>query len=201
MPPLQKASQIRSIWLRSSPVSTEAAVVPGAMVELGVVEVAPLPLRRLREPAAGAAARGGGSTPGAFSPPPGPFTPSAAPRATTWLLSSFSSSALMGSPASRSRAMRISSFVIRLPSSGIKAIRSLTSSARSGIGTGWRRWAGDQGSRAWDWTNTNGLDGLAPVWELVQRDSRKCQGLSSATTANLCTSCVVFVGEAPAGPA
>jgi hypothetical protein len=36
MPPLQKASQMRSIWLRSSPVSSEAAVVPGAMVELGV---------------------------------------------------------------------------------------------------------------------------------------------------------------------
>ena len=42
-------------------------MVPGAMVELGVVVVVPLPLRRLREPAAGAAARGGGSTPGAFS--------------------------------------------------------------------------------------------------------------------------------------
>jgi len=78
---------IRSIWLPSSPVRTEAAVLPGA-----------------------------------FNPPPGPFTPSAAPRATTWRLSSLSSSSLIGSPASRSRAVRISSFVIRLPSSGIQAI-------------------------------------------------------------------------------
>jgi hypothetical protein len=154
MPPLQKAFQIWSILLRSSPVSTESVMVPGAMSDWGAWALAPLPLRRGRVPAAGAAARRGGTTPGDFSPPPGPFTPSAAPRATTWLLSSFSSSSLMGSPASLSRAMRISSFVIRLPSSGIRAIRSLTRSARSGIGAGWKRWAGDQGSRAWDWGRT-----------------------------------------------
>jgi len=107
MPPLQKASQIRSIWLRSSPVSTEAAVVPGAMVELGVAGVAPLPLRRGRPPLAAGAARAGASTPGAFRPPPGPFTPSAAPIATTRALISLSASSLIGSPASRSRAARI----------------------------------------------------------------------------------------------
>ena len=48
MPPLQKAFQMPSIWLRSSPVSTEAAVVPGAMEGWGVVAAAPLPLRRPR---------------------------------------------------------------------------------------------------------------------------------------------------------
>jgi hypothetical protein len=87
-PPLQKASQIRSIWLRSSPVSTEADVVPAAMVELDVAGVVPLPLplRWGRPPLAAGVARAGASTPAAFKPPPGPFTPSAAPFATTRFL-------------------------------------------------------------------------------------------------------------------
>ena len=104
------------------------------MVELGVAGVAPLPLRRGRPLPEGALALGGGLTPGAFSPPPGPLGFSAAPIATTRSFTSLSRASLSGSPASCSRATRIWSFVIRLPSSGIRAIRSLTRSARTGIG-------------------------------------------------------------------
>jgi hypothetical protein len=103
------------------------------MVELGVAGVAPLPLRRGRPLPEGALALGGGLTPGAFSPPPGPLGFSAAPIATTRSFTSLSRASLSGSPASCSRATRIWSFVIRLPSSGIRAIRSLTRSARTGI--------------------------------------------------------------------
>jgi predicted AAA+ superfamily ATPase len=104
MPPLQKASQIRSTWLRSSPVSTEAAAAGGPLLEGALA-----PRWRTHS---------GGFQPSARAP---------------WLLSrphrrnsvlrvlKQGIAELSGSPASRSMATRIWSFVIRLPSSGISA--------------------------------------------------------------------------------
>ena len=118
------------------------------MVELGVAGVAPLPLRLGRPLPEGALALGGGLTPGAFSPPPGPLGFSASPIATTRSFTSLSRASLSGSPASCSRATRIWSFVIRLPSSGIRGIRSLTRSARTGIGaSSGKAWAKRQQSQ------------------------------------------------------
>jgi hypothetical protein len=61
--------------LRSSPVSTEAAVVPGAMVELGVAGVVPLPLRRGRPPLAAGVARAGGFHTSSFQAATGALHP------------------------------------------------------------------------------------------------------------------------------
>jgi hypothetical protein len=183
MPPLQKASQIRSIWLRSSPVSTEDAVVPGAMGAWAAGALAPWLVQRVRPPLAAAAARAGASTPGAFKPPPGPFTPSAAPIATTRPLISLRASSLIGSPASCSRAAWICSFVIRLPSSGIRAIRASVRSARSGIRAG----SGKAGAQA-----TLHKHYYNAVWDFLEPKNKKRHTISIPETANLCTMSIGF---------
>jgi hypothetical protein len=64
-------------------------------------------------------------------------------------LASSTLASLSASPTSRSSAALISPLLMRLPSSGIRAIRASVRSVLRGIWAGWRRWG--QGSRTGGW--------------------------------------------------